>query len=113
MQIGIQARGFELSDGLRAHTLQRLNYALGWARYRLRRIVVSLADENGPRGGDDKRCSLRVELEKGPTVQIEDTQSDLYVAIGRAAERASRTVARRIQRQRKFRSEETVTAETD
>jgi putative sigma-54 modulation protein len=35
-----------------------------------------------------------------PDVVIEDTESDLYVAIDRAVERIERSVARRLERQR-------------
>lgn len=103
MQVGIQARGFDLTDGLRDHTVQRLQFALGWAHYHLSRVTVRLTDENGPRGGEDKRCRIRVEFDGAPEVLIEDTESDLYVAIDRAADRASRSVARRIERQREQR----------
>mgnify|MGYP001051275097 CR=1 FL=1 len=46
----------------------------------------------------DKRCHLEVRLKGLPEVVIEDTQADLYVAIDRAAERAGRTLARRLAR---------------
>jgi ribosome-associated translation inhibitor RaiA len=104
MHIGIQARGFDLTDGVRDHTVQRLQFALGWAHHHLARITVRLTDENGPRGGEDKRCSIRIEFDRAPEVLIEDTEADLYVAIDRAADRASRSVARRIERQREQRS---------
>jgi ribosomal subunit interface protein len=104
MHIGIQARGFDLTDGLRDHAVQRLQFALGWARHHLTRVTVRLTDENGPRGGEDKRCSIRVEFDRAPEVLIEDTEADLYVAIDRAANRVSRSVARRIERRREQRS---------
>lgn len=103
MQIAIQARGFELSPGLRNHTVQRLQFALGWAHHRLGRISVRLSDENGPRGGEDKRCSIRVGLDGAPDVVIEDIEADLYVAIDRAADRASRALARQLERKREHR----------
>jgi ribosomal subunit interface protein len=110
MHIGIQARGFDLTEGLRAHTVQRLQFALGWAHHHLSRVTIRLTDENGPRGGQDKRCSIRVELDRAPEVLIEDTEADLYVAIDRAADRAARSVARRIERQREQRGASTVYA---
>ena len=69
---------------------------------RVRTISVRLSDVNGPRKGVDKRCLLRVRLAQGPQVVIEDVQSDLYAAIGRSADRASRTVARRLARSRNW-----------
>ena len=100
MSTNIQARGFELTDGLREYTARRLQFALGWASHRLGQVSVRLSDENGPRGGTDKRCRIRIEFPGAEHVVIEDTEADLYVAIDRAADRAGRLVARRLERQR-------------
>lgn len=100
MHIDIRARGFELTEGLRQHTERRLNFALGWASYDVKKIAVRLFDVNGPRGGEDKCCRIQITLPKTQDVVIEDTEADLYVAIDRAAERVERSVARRLERQR-------------
>ena len=102
MQISIQANGFSLTEGLRAHVERRMRAALGWSGGHLRRLAVSLSDINGPRGGRDKRCKVQVRLAGGAEVVIEDTETDLYAAIDRAAERADRAVVRRMERQRGF-----------
>ena len=102
MQISIQANGFSLTEGLRAHVERRMRSALGWTGGHLRRLAVSLSDINGPRGGRDKRCKVQVRLAGGVEVVIEDTETDLYAAIDRAAERADRAVVRRMERQRGF-----------
>ncbi len=100
MRIEIQTRGFELTDGLREHTERRLQFALNWASHDVRKVVVRLSDINGPRGGNDKRCRIQIPLSRTPDIVIEDTESDLYVAIDRAADRAERSLARRLERQR-------------
>lgn len=103
MQIDVQALGFELTPALRAHAERRLHFALGRADAQVSRLSVRLSDLNGPRGGEDKRCQLRIALTEGPEVVIEDTEADLYVAIDRAADRAGRTVTRRLERSRERR----------
>jgi ribosomal subunit interface protein len=100
MQIEIQARNFPLTHGLRRHVQRRLNFALGTRYEQIQRIQVRLSDINGPRGGNDKCCHIQVALPRLADVVIEDTESNLYVAIDRAADRTSRTVARRLARQR-------------
>lgn len=102
MRIDIQARGFDLTEGLREHTVRRLQFALGWANHDVRAVSVRLFDINGPRGGKDKCCRIQVPFAGAANVVIEDTEDDLYVAIDRAAERAGRTLARRLARQRVF-----------
>jgi len=100
MQIDIQARDFSLTDALRSHAKRRLLFALTCCSDRIQRVAVRLSDINGPRGGADKRCRLQVVLTDLPDVVVEDTEVDLYVAIDRAADRAGRTVGRRLARQR-------------
>ena len=88
MKIDIQARGFKLTEGLRAQAARRVRFALGSTGDRVRSVVMRLADENGRRGGVDKRCTIRANMPGIPPVIIEHQEADLYVAIGRAADRA-------------------------
>jgi len=99
MQIDIQALDFSLTDALRSHAERRLRFALTCCDDRIQRVVMRLSDINGPRGGADKSCHLQVVLAGLPNVVVEDIESDLYVAIDRASDRAGRTVVRKIDRQ--------------
>ena len=103
MRIDIQASGFKLTDGLRAHAERRLQFALSWAVHDVRKVVVRLSDINGPRGGNDKRCHIQIPIPGRPDVVIEDTEPDLYVAIDHAVDRIERSVARRLERKREHR----------
>lgn len=105
MRIDIQARGLDLTEHLREHTERRLHFALSWASDDVRAIDVRLSDINGPRGGNDKRCCIKITLTGTTDVVIEDGESDLYVAIDRAADRTERAVARRLERLREHRHE--------
>lgn len=97
MHIDIQARGFKLTEGLRAQAERRVRFAIGSASARVRSVAVRLSDENGPRGGVDKRCTIRLTLSRVPPVVIEQQEADLYIAIDRAADRAGRAVSRRLE----------------
>jgi len=103
MQITIHARDINVDAGLREHVQRRLHFALGWAEQHVGRVSVVLSDLNGPRGGADKCCRLRCALPGTPEMVIEDTQADLATAIDRVADRAGRTLARRLARQRESR----------
>jgi ribosome-associated translation inhibitor RaiA len=98
MQIGIQSRGFKLTEGLRDHCERRLRFALGSASDKVRGIFVRLTDENGPRGGVDKRCTIRAILRDAPPAVIVQDEADLYVAINRASDRVARAISRRTER---------------
>ena len=98
VQITIHARGFRLTEALRAQAERRVRLALGSASGRVSSIVLRLADENGPRGGVDKRCTIRANVPGGPPVIIEQQEADICIAIDRAAGRAGRAVSRRLKR---------------
>jgi ribosomal subunit interface protein len=100
MHIDIQARGFELTDGLREHTMRRLSFATDWARDEVRRVTVRLSDINGPRGGEDKRCLIQIPLAGRADIVIDELDSDLYVAIDKAIDRIERVLAKQIERAR-------------
>ncbi len=96
MRIDIRTKGFTLTDALREQTERRLRFALGGLGSRLGRVGVTLADENGPRGGVDKRCTVRLKLPAQPAIVIEQQDTDLYVAISCAVERAARALTRQL-----------------
>ena len=98
MRIDIQARDFSLTGALRGHAERRLRSALSCCDEHIKRVAMRLSDINGPRGGVDKRCHLQVVLAGMPEVVIEDIETDLYIAIDRATNRAGRTVVRKIDR---------------
>ncbi|HEY5761689.1 MAG TPA: HPF/RaiA family ribosome-associated protein [Rhodocyclaceae bacterium] len=103
MQFDIQSRGFDLTHALRDHVRRRLLLELSWATDHVGKVTVRLSDLNGPRGGPDKRCRIQISALRSSVV-VEDVEEDLYIAIGRAADRAGRTLSRRIARHREHRA---------
>ena len=98
MHVEITSQGFELTDSLRNYTLRRLRTPLLRARDRARQVSIYLSDENGPRGGVDKRCLVAIRLAGSVPLVIEETQTDLYSAIDSVSKRASHALTRRLQR---------------
>ena len=113
MRIEIQARGFELTEGLRQHTERRLQFAIDWASDEVRTVKVRFSDINGPRGGNDKCCTIQIPIAGQRDVFVKDTEADLYVAIDRAAERVERTLSRKLERVREVDHRHLVVAELD
>ncbi len=103
MNLDIRARGFSLTESLRAHCERQLAFALSRFGARLSRVTVRLVDINGPHGGVDKRCSVVISLRGHGPIAVESTDADLYAAISRSAERAGQAVARRVQHGREYR----------
>ena len=94
MQIDVQALGFELTPALRSHAVRRLHFALGRSNAQVSRLSVRLSDLNGPRGGEDKRCQVRVKLTDAPEVVIEDTEADLSTPRSASVARHRRSLGR-------------------
>ncbi len=98
MQIQIRAKDFTLTAGIRSHIERRLNFAMDRFTRVVRGVFVWVGDINGPKGGvDDKSCRMAVQLRRGRVV-LEERAPDLYVAIDRAAHRATKAIARRVER---------------
>lgn len=91
-------RAMPLSAALREHILRRLRFALGPVIARVPSVSVAVGDENGPRGGADKFCSIRAEVSGLEPVFVRDRHPDLYAAISLAAARAGRAVLRAVRR---------------
>lgn len=102
MKIEIRTQGVRRSERLHEHIERRLNFALDWAQNDVRRVVVSLSDINGPRGGNDKRCQLHIPLSRMRDVIIEEVADNPLVAINRAVDRAARSLERRRSKLRAF-----------
>lgn len=78
-------------------THRRLEFSLGRFASRVRSLHVRLTDLNGPRGGMDKKCLIAIRLDRPRRlIVVEDVDSDEKVAIGRAADRVARAVARAV-----------------
>jgi putative sigma-54 modulation protein len=98
MKVEVNARHLTLTKSLKNYVKRRLKFALGSKSEQITRVEVTLSDINGPKGGEDKRCQMLLKIKGQNDVVIEDTQSQLYSAIDRAANRASQTASKRVDR---------------
>ncbi len=96
MDIQIESPQFPTTTALTSYLKRRLQDHLAFGTERIRQVEAHLSDVNGRRGGQDKRCRLIVRLNQAPEVVVESTDSDLYVAIRRSADRVGRAVKRSI-----------------
>ena len=97
LQIEIRSRNLRLTEAIRSHVVRRLDFALDRFVGHIRHAQVCVGDLNGPRGGRDKYCRILVNLASDSAV-VEETHSDLYRAITRAARRAATRIAREVGR---------------
>ncbi|WP_411992466.1 HPF/RaiA family ribosome-associated protein [Agarivorans sp. DSG3-1] len=100
MKIDMHSQHFPLGESLQDYIRRRINFALGTQYDNIMRIAVRLSDSKDTKGSAGKRCQILVKLAGQADVVIEDIQAQLYVAIDRAASRASRSVTRKVARMR-------------
>jgi putative sigma-54 modulation protein len=100
VKIQIRERNVDVPAGLRKHVEQRLNFALARFGQRIARVIVRFSDGDGE-DGQNLRCQIHVGL-RSRSARVEDTDTDLFVAVDRAAERMSRSVARVLEREREW-----------
>jgi putative sigma-54 modulation protein len=101
MKLEFRIANLQSSAPLEAHVVRKLDFALRRFSDRIERILVRLTDINGPKGGRDKRCRMAATLVVGaPSVIVEATDSNAYVAITRAAAKLHAQIVRVLVRQR-------------
>jgi len=98
MQISIVDRQDNLTSETRELAERRLLFALSRFDSKIERVSMVIADVNGPRGGIDKSCSVTVKLRRLPDVRVSSEHTGVEAAIGHAADRVGRAVARAIER---------------
>ncbi|MEZ5318064.1 MAG: HPF/RaiA family ribosome-associated protein [Vicinamibacterales bacterium] len=94
MTIRVRFTSLDHSDAVLEHVRRRATSAFGRLGARVGPLVVSLGDVNGPRGGRDKRCTVRVRLPGRGSIVVRETAHDLYAAVDRGLRRAAFAVTR-------------------
>lgn len=100
MKIHVRSKHLAVDETVRSYVERRLEFSLGRLATRILRATVQIVDLNGPRGGEDKVCRVEVRLRPTGTVFVEERDADLYAALDRGADRAGRSVARALKRER-------------
>jgi ribosome-associated translation inhibitor RaiA len=88
MDIELRVRGGRRADWLpllRARLMLALRRFGSW----LSRVRVNLDDVNGPRGGQDKRCTLLLATRDGRQLRIAEQTDDWKTAFASALDRAA------------------------
>lgn len=96
----IRSVGTALDRADRDYLRRKLGRKLGKFATAIERTSVRIEDVNGPRGGVDKRCDIKVVLGGVPSVVVSERHHSLQAAMDRALDRTERAVRRALQRRR-------------
>jgi putative sigma-54 modulation protein len=98
--VDVRAVGVALGDDEREHIGHKLAMKLAKFGTMVERASVRVEDVNGPRGGIDKVCRVKVVLFGLPTVVIEQADEAQHAAVDGALARTDIAVARSLARRR-------------
>jgi ribosome-associated translation inhibitor RaiA len=96
----IRVAGVQLNQDDRAYIRQLLGLKLGKYADSIERVTVRVKDVNGPRGGIDQVCRIKIVLAGLPSVLFESRAVSVEAAINDALTGVERAVRRSVQRRR-------------
>jgi putative sigma-54 modulation protein len=86
-----------ITAAMSAHVDRRAAAIMGKHAGQIRTVRLRVEDQNGPRGGQDKRCRVTVELVRGGQVTAEARGSNFYLVVDRGIRRAAQAVGRTVE----------------
>lgn len=101
MNITTRAQDFEMSDAIDRFVRRRLKKAFRRLDDEITAVDVYMKDENGPKGGEDKRVIIRVRQRNRPQFVVDTTCENLYAAVELGVKRAKRVIRRHLRKSRK------------
>ena len=102
MEIRIADHADGVNDLVRSSLERNLSYALSRFAGEIDYVTVITEDINGPRGGVDKRCTLRAQLLRRGAVEVTQDCTQLGSGLARAARRLGHSLSRTIKQKRAF-----------
>jgi len=96
----IRSVGTLLDAADKDYVRRKLGRKLGKFATSIERTSVRVEDMNGPRGGIDKRCRIKVVLSGLPSVHVDERHHSVQAAMDRALAGTERAVRQAVQRRR-------------
>ena len=96
----VRVLGGQIEDDDREQIGRKLGMKLGKFAASIERITVRLSDANGPKGGRDQVCQIKVVISGLPSVVVEERDAAFQQAVDRAISSAALAVRRSLQRRR-------------
>lgn len=102
MKLTLRTRHLDVRPDLRAQLARSVERALRRHAPQIHEVEIAVADINGPRGGADKQCRIRVRGPELCAIAVHHLGADLVSTVLSAAARAERAIARALARRRAF-----------
>lgn len=102
MQLNISTRKVNISYLEKQDIVQKLKSSLSYFEPQVYSALLTITDVNGPKGGKDMLCKIRLKLAGIPSILIQEKSESLRNAIDGAIRRAKQTLKRKVGRSREF-----------
>ena len=99
----VRITGVALTDDEEVAIGRKVGTKLGKFSWSIERVTVRARDANGPRGGDDQECTIKVVLSGLPSVVVKRRDAVRHIAIDMALDAVEQAVRRSVDRRRKKR----------
>ena len=96
----VRVAGVDVSQDDDDEIRRKLGVRLGKFAWSIERVTVRARDANGPRGGVDQECTVKVVLSGLPSVVVRRRHAELRVAIDDALHAVEQAVRRSVRRRR-------------
>jgi len=98
--VNIIGRRFELNRATRSYIRKRVEERIARFRGTVRSVDVRITDVNGPKGGNDKACSVVATRDSGESLVARSQATTVHGALGKAARILARSIATSLKRKR-------------
>jgi ribosome-associated translation inhibitor RaiA len=88
MEVIIRSKSAEVSPSLQDHVNRRIDFCLGRFSHLIDFVRVDLIDLNGPKGGLDRQCEVKIKFIHHGLIVGKATDTIFETAASRAMERA-------------------------
>lgn len=112
MQVHVHGQGVALTDRRRRGIAERADRMLHTVTGQIQRLEIVVRDENGPKGGSDKRCHIEAVIRRVGTINVTEQAGRTTLAIRQALRRLSRAIGDRLDKRRTLRRGRHVTEST-
>lgn len=107
MKVNVRGVHLTLSDSIKQHVQKHLVDPIEhFYDSEAAELEVHLRDNNGPKGGVDKECSVTVRVPHGQSIHITEVAEDIYKAIDLARDRVEKSAKRLVERSQDKRHED-------
>ncbi len=103
MQVHVYGQGVQLTDRRRRGIAERAERMLHAIDTQIQRLQIVVRNENGPKGGIDKRCRIEASVPRLGTINVSEQAERTTFAVRQALRRLCRAINDRLGRKRTLR----------